>query len=71
MERSLTLAMRSAERAAGFIRSIKGQTRTHDQKEAGVTFDLAKGISDSLVLLATSSGAESVASTLMRPKKHS
>jgi DNA-binding LacI/PurR family transcriptional regulator/signal transduction histidine kinase len=52
MERSLTLAMRSAERAAGFIRSIKGQTRTHDQKEAGVTFDLAKGISDSLVLLA-------------------
>lgn len=52
MERSLALAMRSAERAAGFIRSIKGQTRTHDQKEAGVAFDLAKGVSDALVLLA-------------------
>jgi DNA-binding LacI/PurR family transcriptional regulator/signal transduction histidine kinase len=52
MERSVDIARRSAERASGFIRSIKGQTRQSDSSEPGVRFDLSKAITDSLVLLA-------------------
>lgn len=52
MERSVDIARRSAERASGFIRSIKGQTRQSGTAEPGVRFDLSKAITDSLVLLA-------------------
>ena len=51
MERSLELGLRSAERAADFIRGIKGQTRTSDASVPGVAFDLAKTVPEALVLL--------------------
>lgn len=51
MAKMLDLSHRSVERAAGFIRSIKNQTRTGAEGEIGVTFDFAKMVKDTLVLL--------------------
>ena len=51
MVKMLDLSHRSVERAAGFIRSIKNQTRTGAVGETGVTFDFGKMVKDTLVLL--------------------
>jgi DNA-binding LacI/PurR family transcriptional regulator len=51
MEQMLSLANRSVERAAGFIRSIKGQTRIGGPVGDVVFFDLCKISHDTLVLL--------------------
>ena len=51
MVKMLDLSHRSVERAAGFIRSIKNQTRTGAVGETGVTFDFSKMVKDTLVLL--------------------
>lgn len=51
MAKMLDLSHRSVERAAGFIRSIKNQTRTGAEGEIGVTFDFGKMVNDTVVLL--------------------
>ena len=51
MVKMLDLSHRSVDRAAGFIRSIKNQTRTGAVGETGVTFDFGKMVKDTMVLL--------------------
>jgi len=52
MEKAIDLATRAAERAAGFIRGIKGQTRSSGAQDPGIPFDIVKVVGDVTSLLA-------------------